>query len=471
MTTIRIVTPDQSTFLIDYLPHDTQQSLREKLHLLHSIPTQQAAFFCNGKPVPEGVKLQSIGITPQHVLQIIPASALRINVTPTQNQQQMAGGVMQPPSPYGPPLSPHLQIQTSFSSNSSPQQSPSFQPQQPRSPYANQLLSSQSPNRPSNATHGRTRSGSMSVTGYSLGTPPPHPQPNSGKEHARRRSSLSLPSSNGPSPFDVVEQTLAKVTAHPISPQLYEKVSSQPPTPTSFSSTQPLPAAASSDMPSHSSLGRSLSSASLSPRPQQSPTSQPASPRTPVVDTAPSTSTFQPVLSFQSKLTALSIALQEVVDERNKLDGKTDEERQRVNALITDKKADIEKFLWEQQKHAAAKQGEVMEEERRLRKLEDDMQRVRQTHEERMKELEEKAERRRAEMLEMQRRVAADEEQRTRAMESARSAIGELMSVKDELAFDKQKADERVVRQVVDLLLKAGVDMQVLRREVQGSAR
>ena len=482
MTTIRVVTPDHSTFLVDYLPHDTSQSLKEKLQLLHNVPTQQAVFFCNGKPVPDGVKLQSIGITPQHVLQAAPSPGLRINVTPTHNQQQimMAGGVMQPSSPYGPPLSPQLQIQTSFNSNGSPQHSRSFQPAQPRSPYAGQHLSaaqSQSPNRSPNATHGRTRSGSMSTTGYSLGTPPVHPQPNSGKEHTRRRSSLSLPQpSNAPSPFDVVEQTLAKVAAHPISPQLYDKGPQQPSTSTVFSSTQPLPPSPSTattitDIPAHSPLGRSQSSSSLSPRPQASPGSQPASPRTPSLDTAPSTSTFQPVLSFHSKLTALSIALQEVVDERNLLDKKTDDEKQRIGGIITDKKKDIEHFLWEQQKHAASKQGEVMEEERRLKKLEEEAQRAKRAHEERMKELDDKADQRRSEMLAMQQRMAADEAQRTRAVESARTAIGELMSVKDELSFDKQKAEERAVRQVVDLLLKAGVDLQVLKREVEGSAR
>ena len=483
MTTIRIVTPDSSTFLVDYQPHHTLQSVREKLALLHKLPTQQAAFFCNGKAVPDGVKLQSIGITPQHVLQAAPAQGLRINVTPTFSQQQQmiaAGGVVQPQSPFGAPVSPQLQIQTSYPANASPQHSPSLQQQQPRSPYAAQHLSAgQSPNRPSNATHGRTRSGSMSTSGYALGTPPVHPsQPNSAREHARR-SSLSLPPSSGPSPFDVVEQQLAKVASHPIASQLYEKGPSQPSTPTSFSSTQPLPAStspstattATSDIPAHSPLGRSQSGTSLSPRPQVSPGSQPASPRTPIVDTAPSTSSFQPVLSFQSKLTALSLALQDVVDERNKLDKKTDEEKQRVAAIITDKKRDVEQFLWEHQKHAAAKQGEVMEEERRLRKLEDEVDRAKRTHDERMRELDEKAAERRNEMAAMQQRMAADEEQRTRAVESARSAIGELMSVKDELSFDKQKAEERVVRQMVDLLLKAGVDMQVLRREVDSSGR
>ena len=424
MSTIRVVTPDSSTFLVEYLLSDTLQSLREKLQLLHHLPSAQAVFFCNGKPVPDNVALQSIGITPQHVLQAAPAAGLRIAVTPTQHQM-MAGGAMQqqPPSPFGPPLSPQLQIQTSFSPNASPQHSPSFQ--QPRSPYAPQHLStaqSQSPNRPGNVTHGRTRSGSMSTTGYSLGTPPPHPQqPSSGREHVRR-SSLSLPpATNGPSPFDVVEQTLAKVAAHPISPQLYEKGTSQPPTPTALSATQPLPAAASpsiastADIPSHPALGRSLSTSSLSPRPQASPGSQPASPRTPIIDTAPSTSSFQPVLSFQSKLTALSIALQDVVDERNKLDKKTDDERARINALITDRKKEVEHVLWEYQKHAAVKQGEVLEEERRLRKLDDDADKARRGHDELMKELDEKAAARRAEMAAMQQR---DEDGRGAADES-----------------------------------------------------
>ena len=473
MSTIRVVTPNSSTLLVDYAPHDTLQSLKQKLQLLHKFPTQQAVFFCNSKPVPEGVPLQSIGITPQHVLQAAPAPGLRINVTPTQQQQQqqMAGGAVQPQSPYGAPVSPQLHIQTSYS----PSHSPSLQAQQqPRSPYAAQHLTtaqSQSPNRSPSASHGRTRSGSFGNS--TLGAPPVHPppQPSSGKEHARRRSSLSAPPNPaaGPSPFDMVEQTLAKVQSYG---------ASQPPTPTAFASTQPLlgntspsTATTASDIPAHSPLARSQSASSLSPRPQASPGSQPASPRTPTVDTAPSTSTFQPVLSFQSKLTALSIALQDVVDERVTLDKRTEEQKARTGAVITDRKKEVEAFLWEQQKHAAAKQGEVNEEERRLRKLEDDAANAKRAHEQQMRELSEQAEQRRREMADMQQRGAVDAEQRTRAVESARTAIGELMSVKDELSFDKQKADERAVRQVVDMLLKAGVDLQVLRKEVEGSAR
>ena len=475
MSTIRVVTPNSSTLLVDYLPHDTLQSLKQKLQLLHKFPTQQAVFFCNSKPVPEGVPLQSIGITSQHVLQAAPTPGLRINVTPTQQQQQMmmAGGAVQPQSPFGAPVSPQLQIQTSYS----PSHSLSFQAQQqPRSPYAAQHLSaaqSHSPNRSPSATHSRTRSGSIGNS--TLGAPPVHPppQPSSGREHARRRSSLSAPPNPaaGPSPFDMVEQTLAKV-------QSYDKGPPQPSTPTAFASTQPLlgntspsTATTASDIPAHSPLARSQSASSLSPRPQASPSSQPASPRTPTVDTAPSTSSFQPVLSFQSKLTALSIALQDVVDERLPLDKKTEEQKARTVAVITDKKKEVEAFLWEQQKHAAAKQGEVNEEERRLRKLEDDMANAKWAHEQQMKELSEQAEKRRREMADMQQRGAVDAEQRTRAVECARTAIGELMSVKDELSFDKQKADERAVRQVVDMLLKAGVDLQVLRKEVEGSSR
>ena len=455
-TSIRIVTPEGGQYVVDYLPHDTLASLREKVSIFHSVSLSQRDVYCNGKRVPDNVKLQAIGISPQHVLTTSPNRALHISVN------------SQPPSPMGPSWSPNpaLQISTAYSPHTSPQASPNHstaaQPQRgtPRSPAAHltQPLS----------TAQRARSGSMQhASPHNLSTPPPHPQPHSANDskHGRRRSSLSLPPSadpfghlpaQGPSPFDIVEQTLQKVEgSHPIDPTLYEKDAS-PRANGGFSRTSPVESTV-----SISTAVPRARSPTASPLARQ-PSPQPREPLT------PSASTFQPVLSYRSKLTALSIALAELVDERMALDKKTDEEKAVIDATITEKKTSTEHALFEAEKHVALKARELDDAHAALARVQADADALRRRHEEKVRELEEKAEERRAEMGRVQAEVREEEERRKGVLEEVRSKVGEFMHVRDTVRSDGVREQEVLVRNVVDALVRAGVALTLVKKDIDG---
>ena len=458
-SSIRIVTPEGGDYRVDYLPHDTLASLRDKVSIFHSASLAHRDFFCNGKRVPENQKLQAIGITPLHLLTTSPNLSLHISVSPQASSHPSF------PSSPGPSWSPNpnLQISTAYSPHTSPQASPTNVTARttPRSPL------------PPTAPASRTRSGSLSVSSYNLSTPPPHPQPNSANtaHGTRRRSSLSVPPgtdpfshlSSGPSPFDIVEQTLQKVethtSAHPIDPTLYEGGSAATtPSSNGFSRTAPIPPVT-IVIPTSSGRARSPSASPLPLTREQS------SPRVREPLT-PSTSSFQPVLSYRSKLTALSIALQELVDERMLLDRKTEEEKKEMDGVITEKKKLMEGVLWEGEKHVAMKAREVEEQRAAVEKCQKEVDGVKARYDEKVKELEEKAEVKRGEVTALQEEMKADEVKRVGVLEEMRSQIGELIHLRDNLKHGQVKEQEMLVRAALDLLVKAGVDLQLVKKSI-----
>ena len=405
--------------------------------------------------MPEATLLQAIGVSPQHTLITSPNKSTAAYPSPHRRTTPASTSASAVVSPFGRSASPNLQIQT----GSSPQHS---------LPQSQQLQ----------VGHSRTRSGSTSGI-PALGAPPPHPPagPHSaqdGRSGTRRRASLSanLPGS-GPSPFELLEQSLRKnekhETSHPIDPALYDRPE-RAATPTSpFSATAPVNGIVLPTRSTTAPVSPQPRSASVTQSPSgqaaATPRSQPPSPL-PVSSTSPSTSSFQPVLSYRSKLTALDIALSELVDERRLLDTKTAEEKARMEEEITRKKKEMEATVWEGEKHAALMQGEVDAERQRLTKLEAESARLRELCDSKVKELEAAAEQKRSEAEDVRRAMAADEQSRKALLEDCRSKVAQYRQLRDDLSRDREKEQTLLIQSVLDLMLGAAVDLEAVKKEI-----
>ena len=148
------------------------------------------------------------------------------------------------------------------------------------------------------------------------------------------------------------------------------------------------------------------------------------------------------------------------------LDKRVEEERVLMERVITERKVEVEAVVWEGEKHVAMKAREVAEVQVVVAGLEREREAMRGKYEEKERELEGKAEEKRREVARLQEEMKAEEERRKGTLEDARSKVGEYISLAHQLGGDRVREQQVLVRGVVDALLRAGVDLELVKKDI-----